>query len=464
MRVLLLNPPYKANFIRCARSTWPSISGSNWYPIFLAYATGWLEKHKIEAKLIDALVMPLTKEQVYKISQQFKPQLLVLYVSDKSLKNDLSIGKQIKKLAGCQLILVGPWCSFNPEGILRLNPSIDGIVRREFEDVILDIAQGKSKEDIRGLVFRKGKKIISNPERAFLTPKQLDQFPYVTDVYKRHLNIGKYHQASLLHPYVDLFTARGCPWGKCTFCLWPNTIHKGSLYRARSLKNVIAEFKYVKKELPKVKEIFIQDDTLPAGRARQLAKLILKNKIKITWSCYARAEMDLETLKLMKSAGCRYLHVGFESADQKILQNICKGTTLDKMKVFAQNAKKSGLKIHGDFIVGLPGETEETIKKTIQWAKNLGIEGYQFLTLQPQKETPLYGWLKKRKYLLRNEAVSYPNLQKEKLEFWRLKAMREIYLKPKYIINTVKNIKSASDLYRLTRTALHVIPNILKKR
>lgn len=464
MKILLLNPPFRSDYIRSARSTWPTISGSNWYPIFLAYAAGWLEKHGHEINLVDALVDGLTIDQTCRIAREFNPELLVLYVSEQSLKSDVAIGTKIKKLTSCQLVLVGPWCAPDPEKILSAYKNVDIVVRREFDDVALDLANKKNINDIKGLVYRDGKKIKSTGEREFLTSKQLDEFPFVTEYYKRFLPIRKYHQASLLNPFVDLFTGRGCSWGKCTFCLWPNTIHKGApSYRMRSLSNVIEELKFIKKELPYVKEVFIQDDTLPAGRARMLSELIIKNKLKIAWACYARADMDLKTLKLMKKAGCRYIHVGYESLNKTVLQNMNKGTNLEYIDEFTENTKKAGIRVQGDFIIGLPGETEETIKRTIEWAKKLGIEGYQFFIPQPQKGTPLYDWLKKKGYMTKNGDINYPHLSYEQLNYWRFKAMRELYFTPGYVINTLKNIDSAADLYRLLRTALHVVPNILKK-
>lgn len=461
MKIFLLNPPYLKNFIRSSRCTWLPISGSNWYPIFLAYTAGWLEKHRHQARLIDAPVADLSVENVLELAKDFQPDLLVLYISGQSLENDISIGKKIKKLTPCQLVLVGPWCASNPEKILRANKNVDAIVRREFDDVILDLAEGKKKKLIKGLVFRDGEKIISNPEREFLTPKQLDAFPFVTKSYKEHLPIAKYYQASLLHPFVDLFTARGCVWNRCTFCLWPYTIHRGASYRVRSIENVMEELKFIKKELPEVKEVFIQDDMLPAVRARKLSEAILKANLKMNWSCYVKGDVDYQTLSLMKKSGCRFLHVGYESADNQILKNIQKGITAETMKRFTEDTKKLGLRIHGDFIIGLPGENEKTIKKTIAWAKNLEIEGYQFFIPQPHESTPLYQWLKRRNFLNKNGDINYPYFSRQQLSYWRFRSMREIYLDPKYVFRTIKNINSFSELFRLLRTAFYVIPNIL---
>lgn len=371
---MLLNPPYHRSFIRSGRCTSLPISGSNWYPIFLAYAAGWLEKHGHTVKLIDALVAENSAEQLVKISQDFRPEMVAVYISDISLADDIKVGEEIKKLTGSYLVLVGPRCASDPLALLKMGKqTVDAVVRREFDDVLLDLADIKDKKTIAGLVWRNGKKIIANPERPFLTAQQLNQFPFVAKIYKDHLPIKKYYQASLLHPFVDLFTARGCSWNKCTFCLWPNTIYKGAAYRTRSIDNVVEELKFIKKELPEVKEVFFQDDMLPRIRATQLASAIIKAKIKLNWSGYVKADLNYDTLKLMRKSGCRFLHVGYESADLTILKNINKGANPKTMKQFTDDAKRAGIKIHGDFIFGLPGETESTIRNTIAWAKNFGL-------------------------------------------------------------------------------------------
>jgi len=463
MRVLLLNPPFKKNYIRSARSTWPSISGSNWYPIFLGYAAGWLEKHGHEVLLVDALVEELTIGETVKKAKEFKPELVVVYISADSLRNDIATATKIKQHVGGEIVLVGPWCAYKPEKILKDYPQIDMVVRREFDGVLLDLASGMEKKKIKGLIFREGRKIADNGERDFLSAKELEEMPFVTKIYKEFLPISKYHQASLLHPFVDLFTGRGCVWGKCTFCLWPATIHKGAPpYRMRSIGNVVEELIYIKKELPKIKEVFFQDDTLPNGRARELSEAILRNGIKMNWSCYSRGDLTLETMVLMKKAGCRFLHVGYESGDEKVLNNMQKGTNLAGMVRFTKDSLKAGLKIHGDFILGLPGETLETIGKTLRFAKSLGIEGYQFFLPQPIAGTPLYDFLQKKKFLNKKGEINYPGLSNEELQYFRKSAMRSIYYSPKYLLKTLKSVESLDDLLRLVRTGWKVLPRILR--
>lgn len=261
-----------------------------------------------------------------------------------------------------------------------------------------------------------------------------------------------------------MFTARGCAWGKCTFCLWPNTIHKGAKYRARTIESVIEEIKFIKKELPQVKEIFFQDDMLPRARMKELSKAIIENELKIIWSGYAKADLDLETMKLAKKSGCKFLHIGYESGVQEILNNVNKGEIIPKVEEFTKNAKEAGISIHGDFIFGLPGETLETIKKTIKWAKKLNISDYQFVVPQPHPATPFYNWLKLKGYLTTDGKPNYPNLSIQDLEFWRFNAYKKIYFSFPYLSARLwEAVKNPKEGIRLMRVAKRGLPKFFKK-
>lgn len=467
MKAYLLNPPYIKNYVRSSRCTWLPIAGSNWYPIFLAYATGLLEKNGHEVKLVDALVDKLSHKETIDDIKKFSPDITVIYTSLDSLDNEIALANFIKKEINTFIVFVGPWCAMDPEGILKKSTAIDGVIRREFELPLANLAEIMSKNlglgEVKELTWQKDGQITNNPDGEFINQEQLDAMPFVTDVYRRHLHIKNYKQTSLKYPFIDLFTARGCAWGKCTFCLWPNTIHKGAHFRMRSLENVLDELKYIQKELPEIKEVFFQDDMLPRVRMKEIAEGMIKENIKLVWSAYAKADLDYETMRLAKKAGCRFLHVGYESANQNILDSVNKGEVVDKMAEFTRLAKKAGLKIHGDFIFGLPGETEETIKKTIAWSKKINISDYQFVVPQPHPSTPFYQWLKSNNYLTPTGEPNYPSLSLEKLQYWRFKAYREIYLSPRYLLTRFKeSLKEPSELIRLIQVAWRGLPKLFK--
>jgi len=459
MNVLLLNPPFVSQFIRSSRWAAVSVSGSSWYPIYLAYCAGLLEKYNHCVKLIDGDVVGLSSEDILHEAKVFNPDICVIYISDKSLSNDINIAEKIKESTGCFIVLVGPWCSCDYMNIIGGSNKIDSIAVGEFDYTILELAEEKNKNSINGLVWKEKNKIYINAPRSPLSSEQIDEFPFVTDVYRRHLDISKYFQAPHLFPFIDLFTGRGCSWGKCSFCLWPHTINKGTGYRIGNLDRTIEELFYIKEKMPYVKEIFIQDDTFPAWRAKDFSNRLLNEKLDIKWSCYARADgsYDFETLQLMKKSGCRCLHVGYESSNPDILKRSNKGITLETMHHFAEMTNRAGLVNHADFIIGLPGETSDTIRTTIKWAKKLKVDSYQFTIPKPYPGTPLYRYLETNGFL-KNGWANYPFLSSEDIESWTKYALKETNMNPSYLIRMIGKPK---EWRRLMRSAIHVLPNII---
>jgi len=226
----------------------------------------------------------------------------------------------------------------------------------------------------------------------------------------------------------------------CTFCLWPQT-HSGHRWRLRSSDDIRDEVKYALEAFPHMKEIFFDDDTFNYRKARTIELCAELKKINFTWSCTSRVTTDYETLKAMKDAGCRLLIVGYESGDEQILRNIKKGATIDMAKRFTDNCHKLGLVIHGDFIVGLPGETRETLRNTIDFAKRLDVETIQVSIAHAFPGTEFYDYAKKNNLVQINMAddeghqlpnVVYPGiLEKEELVDWVERFYGEYYFRPK---------------------------------
>jgi radical SAM superfamily enzyme YgiQ (UPF0313 family) len=463
-RVFILNPPFNnKTFIRVARWDGISISKSIWYPIHLAYCTGLLEKNRHSVTLVDAISDRLSVDDVLEKIRQFSPDIAVINYSTFSSAEDIAMADAIKDAVGCVTVLVGPCCSINPGKTLSESRKIDALVRGEFEYTILDLSNGVPKENIKGLSWRKNSEIIQNEDRPPMSPAQIEEFPFVTDVYSRHLTIRNYYQSPHLHPFIDLFTGRSCSYNKCSFCMWPFTINKNAPYRTRSIENVIEELKFVKKKLPFVKEIFIQDDTLPKDRARELSNAILESGLDIIWSCYSRATLDYDTLSLMKKSGCRALHVGYESADPRILQISNKGITPEGAFRFTNDVHKAGLQIHADFMIGLPGETPESIRKTISFAKSLNADSYQFVLPRLYEGTPLYEWLS-RHGNIENGQVNYPDLSYEELDNWVHVAMKECMFSRQFIFRYVSRaFSNPREVKRAFIAGIHILPYVFAR-
>lgn len=438
MRILLLSPPYLPEYMRNARCDFVSLSKTQWYPIWFGYCGAFLEKHDYKVKLIDAPSYGYDHRQTENLIGEYRPDFIVVYTGRLSEDNDIEFGDKLVSRLGIQGVFVGPYVSIHPEKVVRKAKEINLAVKGEFEYPVLEILEGKDYKDIENLVYKQDAEIVANKIRPLLNTKQLDEIPFVTDFFNRHLDLKYYKAPSEYYPFIDLMTGRGCAWGLCTFCLWVHSFIPGRIYNTRSIENVVEEFNFVKRKIPKVRSIMIQDDTLTEQRAVELSEALLKANVKILWSCYARADMTYESLALMKKAGCRNLHVGYESANPRVLRNIKKGITVEKMTKFTGDAKRAGLRIHADFAIGFNGETIEGIRKTIEWAKKLDPDTAQFQLVNPYPGTPFYEFLKKNN-LLKDTEPNYPGLSNEESRKWAKRAYREFYLSWRYFKRVLVN-------------------------
>jgi radical SAM superfamily enzyme YgiQ (UPF0313 family) len=258
------------------------------------------------------------------------------------------------------------------------------------------VAEGHPLGSIDGLSFRNpGGIVIHNADRAVL--EDMDRLPFVTEVYKRDLRVEDYFIGYLKHPYVSLYTGRGCR-SKCTFCLWPQTVG-GHRYRVRSVGHVVEEIRLAQRYFPQVKEFFFDDDTFTDDRPRAEAIARELGKLGVTWSCNAKANVPRTTLEVLRDNGLRLLLVGYETGNQQILNNIKKGMRIDIARRFTKDCHDLGITIHGTFILGLPGETKETIEETIRFAAEINPHTIQVSLAAPYPGTYLHrqavenGWL-----------------------------------------------------------------------
>ncbi len=467
MRTMFLNPPSFEGFDGGASSRWPASREieSYWYPVWLCYPAGMLP----DSKVVDAPPHKISIEQVVEMGKEF--ELLVLFTSTPGFDVDVKMAGMMKeanpKLKVC---FVGPPVTVEPEKTLNATSAIDFVVRKEFDHQIVDYANGKPLEELPGVSYRKDGKVINNPERGVI--ENLDELPWVSKVYKRDLDVTNYNVPFLLNPFISLYTSRGCP-AMCTFCLWPQT-HSGHRWRLRSSDDVAAEMKYIKENFPQVKEVFFDDDTFNYQKARTIELCSKLKPLNMTWSCTSRVTTDYDTLKAMKEAGCRLLIVGYESGDPQILKNIKKGATIDMAERFTANCKKLGLIIHGDFIVGLPGESRESIRKTIDFAKKLDNETIQVSIAHPYPGTEFYDYAKKNDLIsigsMTDEVghqlpkVIYPGLDEAELVEWVERFYGEYYFRPRVIWRVVsKAIFNKHDRQRLTKEAKEYM-SLRKKR
>ena len=339
------------------------------------------------SRLLDAPPAKISQAETIRIATDY--DFVVLFTSNVGFNSDVSIVRRMKEAKpDLKVAFVGPDVQTRPAECLRASEDIDFVVRGEFDHPVVEFAQGKPLAEISGVSYRKDGEIVHNPARPLLETADLDKLPFATEVYKRDLTIENYNIPFLLHPYVSFYTSRGCP-ALCTFCHWPQTL-SGHAWRVRSTDNVVAEFQQAMKLFPQAKEFFFDDDTFNIRKDRVLDVCAKLKPLGFSWSANARTHCDYDTLKAMADAGGRLLIVGFESGDAQILKNIKKGATPEMGRTFMKNCKKVGLTVHADFIIGLPGETKETIARTIDYAKELDADTVQVSVAHAYPGTELY--------------------------------------------------------------------------
>ena len=448
MKLYMLNPPYFPHFGRGMRWQDTGRGGTLYYPIWLSYATAVVEQ-EYETRLVDAPAWNWSRDDVIKDVKKFKPDLIIMDSSFPSLNNDIEIAEEIKQNYDAKVILVGPPASQFSAEILN-DDNVDFTARYEYDFTITQLAEtlerGGDLKDIKGLSYKENTTVIDNPDRPFTSSEDLDKIPFVSKVYKKHLNIKDYSLGTSFYPEVQIFTGRGCP-NQCTFCSWPQTL-MGRKYRVRSIENVVDEFEYIQRELPEVKEIFIEDDTFTITKQRVLefCEEYKKRGLNIVWACNARVGFDYETMKAMKKVNCRMLITGYESGSDEILQNIKKGITVEQIKQFSKNTKKAGLIEHSDFIIGLPGETHETIEMTKKLIKELKPPLLQVSVASPFPGTEFYEWCRENGYLLTDDPneyldeqghqkaiISYPELTNEAMVKEVDKMLKDYYMSLNYV-------------------------------
>ena len=426
---------------------------SFWFPTWLAQSAALVPN----SRLLDAPADELSVEESRKIARDY--DLVIMHTSTPSFPTDAKFAELLKEdNPNVKIGLVGAKTMVDPEGSLKATLAVDFVCREEFDYTCKEVAEGVPLKDVKGLSYRSDDgSIVHNLPRAIV--ENMDDLPFVAPVYRRDLKIENYFIGYLKHPYVSFYTGRGCR-SKCTFCLWPQTVG-GHRYRVRSAENVLAEVRWIKENMPEVKEIMFDDDTFTDTSNLPRVEAIARGmgELGMTWSCNAKANVPYKTLKVMKDHGLRLLLVGYESGDDQILLNIKKGLRTDIARRFTEDCRKLGIMIHGTFILGLPGETKETIESTIEFAKEINPHTIQVSLAAPYPGTTLYkqavdnGWLQENDAVnLVNDkgvqlaAISYPHLSKEEIFHSMEVFYKRFYFRPSKIWEIVKEMLTSWDM------------------
>jgi radical SAM superfamily enzyme YgiQ (UPF0313 family) len=458
MKVFMLNPPYGHDFCRSARWYAKSRGRVQRHPDWMLIAAAVLEEAGNQVSFLDGAALNASEGQIEEAVKEFRPELTVLHTTTPSIYNDIQFAGMVKKVSGCSTVLIGPHVTTLTEETFQISGGqVDLIVRGEYDYTLRDLAAGIPWEKVKGVSYMTDGEVHHNPPRPMI--EDIDELPFPA---WRHIDIRDYHDAGKLYPFITLISGRGCE-NRCTFCQFPQVMY-GQKYRFRSPGLVVDEIEYDQSIFPNLKEVMFEDDTftlkLHRERLHAICEEMLRRNMKISWSANARVDLnDLETLKLMKRSGCRMLCVGFEFGNQKILDAVKKGITLDQTRDFARNCRRAGIRVHGCFMMGGPGETRETALETIQLAKELPIDTVQFSGVCPYPGTEYYNWCRENGYLIPRDwrewvdenleqrtIIDLPGLSMEEINELVDSGLKSFYLRPSQMWRMLREMRSWSDV------------------
>jgi hopanoid biosynthesis associated radical SAM protein HpnJ len=436
LRTLFLHPPSFDGFDGGAGSRYQARREirSFWYPTWLAQPAALVPG----SRLVDAPPAGLGLGDVLPLARDY--DLAVLHTSAPSFAHDVRVAEALREAnPRLRVGFVGAHVAVAREAALHASKAIEFVAGSEFDFTIQELAAGRPPGQVAGLSYRTNGHVHRTPERAPL--EDMDRLPFVVDVYKRDLEVERYFIGYLLHPYVSLYTGRGCR-SRCTFCLWPQTVG-GHRYRTRSVGHVVDEIARATRLFPQVKEYFFDDDTFTDDLPRAEAIARGLGRLGVTWSCNAKADVPRATLQVLRDNGLRLLLVGYESGSQAILNNVRKGIRLDRAREFTRQAKDLGITIHGTFIMGLPGETRETIDETVRFALEIDPHTLQVSLAAPYPGTELYrqaqeqGWLRDEDLVdaggVQASVLGYPHLARTEIFDSVERFYRRFYFRPRKI-------------------------------
>lgn len=455
LRVALINPPYLRRYSRSQRSPGVIRSGTMYYPYWLAHAAAVLDADGCEIFLYDCPAADIERGTLLRQLAEFAPDLCVIESSTASADSDCRLAAEIRcELPSALSCMVGTHVTALWRETLAQYSGVDFVAIGEYDYIVRDLARAMASSSgcdddhlrgIAGLGFRAAGGLC---ERGPLRPPidDVDELPWVAPIYKRFLDPRHYSFTLADHPMVMLIGGRGCV-AKCTYCVYPQVMH-GHRYRTRSPASIVGEMRWVQDNMPEVREIVFEDDTFTADRdfAQEVAHLVAEQGVRLPWFANVRANVDRETLAYMVKAGFRCCATGFESGDGLLLKNMWKGQTVEQARRFVDDARDLGVLVHGCFMVGFPGETRETMEKTLQLALDLQPDSAQFYPVMPYPGTTYYQWAEEHGYLATPRfsdwlddsgahrcVLNLPGLPAAEIDAFCARAYRRFFFRPTYM-------------------------------
>ncbi|MBF0490519.1 MAG: radical SAM protein [Candidatus Omnitrophica bacterium] len=459
MNIVILNPSFGDNFVRVARWAAKSRGRVQRHPEYLLTAAQVLIDHGHNVHYVEAAARNFTAEESINTAVDLKPELLVMHVTTPSIYADIEQARIIKKKAGCKIVFVGQHATAEIDNTFEIAKGVvDYIMPREYDFTLRDLANGIEDSQNLGLCWVKNGLVRKNLPRPDIDVNLLP-FPAW-----QLIKPEWYPDGGKKFPFLTLMTGRGCN-NACTFCRDPQLMY-GYKLRNRTAELVVAEMEHDLKLHPQIREIMFETDTFAAERQHviDVCNLIIEKGInkRISWSCNMRVNTDLDLLPLMRKAGCRMLMTGFEFGTDEHLRVIRKGgVSVDMARQYSETAHKNGFTIHGCFMIGAPGETKESARKTIELAKSMPLDTIQITGVASYPGTSLYKWAKDNNYILAKDwrdwltesgeqrtLLSYPQFSHKDIDEHIDIGLKEFYLRPKQIWRMFISITTMGDFLR----------------
>lgn len=458
MKVLLINPPFPAN-LRKERLR----SGHVLPPLGLAYLAGVLENHGHVVSILDAWTLDLTQQDVIEEVKDKTPDIVGITCDASRIDVTIEIANKVNQLRrNIDIIVGGPFATSRPDYFLK-RAEIDAIAIGESEHTVLELVPAlqdkRQLHEVKGIVFKDNGDIIRTPPRQLI--EDLDTIPF--PAYHLLPMSHYFYVDALSRPNAAMITSRGCPF-RCGYCEVPRIW--GRKYRYHSAERIVAEIELLQKKW-NIKAIRFNDSEFLFNKNRiiKLCELIFKKGIKVGWSCDARVDSvdDIAFLRTIKKAGCNIIYMGVESGNQGILDRSNKNTTLEQASKAFKMCKMVGIRTSAFFMLGLPGDTYETVVETIKFAKELDPDYVFWNIFTPFPNTPLWEYCVERG-LINEEQIDWSSFNcrtptiKENLTFEELlhlaKMGRTEFMKPVYIVRRLGRCKSFREFESLIKVGL----------
>jgi radical SAM superfamily enzyme YgiQ (UPF0313 family) len=445
LNVVLINPPQSTRYPQP--------------PLGLALIAAILGKKGYPVKLLDANAVEFPPEDV--IGMAIGADVVGITAMTPTIGAALNIARYLKQAnRNLTIVMGGPHATLLPEETLNSSHDIDIIVRGEADETIIELLRAledkRPLNDIAGISFRLADKVVHTVDRTSIV--DMDSLPFPAYHLLPWQRYRPHPPHGLAMPFAALVTSRGCPY-HCAYCSKPVF---GSRFRAQSPGRVVEEMAYLKDRFG-VKEVVFYDDsfTLDKKRVHAIAEKIIDTGLKLAWTCETRVNLvDRELLRHMKQAGCYAVAYGIESASPEIIKTLQKDITLEQVEEAVRDSREVGLQVIGYFMLGSPGETPETIQRTIDFAKKLKVDFAQFSVTTPFPGTELYDiYMRDRKENPAWESFVYAGagnpttpvfesdkLSRDDLKMWTSQAYRRFYLRPSYFWQRLRRGTSWNEI------------------